>query len=187
MVINLLGPIHSSTSVLLLAREIFLLRSQRTRMQILPSIQQNQGHSCSNSSPTSDRKHYSQCYRNVGIKPLSNLEILWLLEQPPAWLRSQRSWKAFHFYTLFALASHLITSSLIEPRPVELCNTLADEFNNYNICLLIQEHILSCTPFCHFVLTDPFFINMLNFCIFDENGLRKAIFLSLLLLLHSSL
>lgn len=52
MVINLLGHFHSSTLVLLPARETFILRSQQTRMQILSSIQQNQGHSSSHSSPT---------------------------------------------------------------------------------------------------------------------------------------
>lgn len=118
MVINLLGPIHSSTLVLLPAREIFILRSQRTRMQILPSIQQNQGHSCSHSSPTSCPKALltllQECRHKTFVQSGDSTVVsCWNSLQHGYSLN--RSWKAFHFYTLFALASRLITSSLSEP------------------------------------------------------------------------
>lgn len=110
MVINLLGPIHSSTSLLLPARQIFILRSQRTWMQILLSIQQRQGHSCSQSSPTSCLKAlitlFQECWRKSFCPRLF-----------PRWksLQHRRSLAAFPFSTLFALASRLITSPLSEP------------------------------------------------------------------------
>lgn len=98
MVVNLLGPIYSATLFtfrgLTMPGHFFILRSQGTRMQILPSIRLNQGHPRSHSS--SGSRPRLECIIHIVTGTLAwdfwRSHHCCLLERPPVWPRCWKVW-----------------------------------------------------------------------------------------------
>lgn len=112
MVVNLPGSIYSATLFtfrLTMPGYFFILRSQGTRMQILPSIRLNQGHPRSHSSSGSRPRLECIIHAVTGTLAYDSWAIwrshhCFLLKHPSVW---PHCWNVF--FTVFALDSNLVT------------------------------------------------------------------------------